>query len=68
MSIQEVHILDCKRTVLHDRGEVIAPGNLNPCDQPHPEAEVPAAKVDLEAEVPAAEVDLEAEGELWRVF
>ncbi len=50
MSIQEVHILDCKRTVLHDRGEVIALGNLNPCDQPHLEAEVPAAKVDLEAE------------------
>ncbi len=58
ISNQGAHILDYKGTDLHDHGEVTAPDSIDQCDQPHLEAAVAAAEVDLEAD----EVDLEAEG------
>ena len=53
ISIQGAHILDCKRTDLHDHGEVTAPDSINQGDQ-----------LDIEPAPLVAEVDLEAEGKL----
>ena len=64
ISIQGAHILDCKRTDLHDHGEVTAPDSINQGDQPELVAADPAVEVDLEAAALVAEVDLEAEGKL----
>jgi len=50
ISNQGAHILDYKGTDLHDHGEVTAPDSIDQCDQPHLEAAVAAAEVDLEAE------------------
>jgi hypothetical protein len=50
ISNQGARILDYKGTDLHDHGEVTAPDSIDQCDQPHLEAAVAAAEVDLEAE------------------